>query len=64
MMKLLQMKLYTNFGCAVSLTTLDKLVHRFSLPPVAPPIGDTSVTHVMRLVAHSTTSPTPTAMEQ
>jgi hypothetical protein len=28
-------------------------------PPVAPPIGDTSVTHVMRLTAHSTTSPRP-----
>jgi hypothetical protein len=31
---------------------------------VAPLIGDTSLTHVMRLAAHSTTSPTPTAMGQ
>jgi hypothetical protein len=44
--------------------TLDELVDRFPLPPVAPPIGDTSLTHVMRLAAHSTTSPTPTAMRQ
>jgi hypothetical protein len=54
----------TNFGCAASLATLDKLVDRFSLPPVAPLIGDTSLTHVMRLAAPSTTSPTPTAMGQ
>jgi hypothetical protein len=47
-----------------SLATLDKLVDRFALPPVAPPIDDTSLTHVMRLAAHSTTSPTPTAMGQ
>jgi hypothetical protein len=47
-----------------SLATLDKLVDRFPLPPVAPPIDDTSLTHVMRLAAHSTTSPTPTAMGQ
>jgi hypothetical protein len=38
-----------------SLATLDKLVDRFPLPPVAPPIRDTSLTHVMRLAAHSTT---------
>jgi hypothetical protein len=37
----------------VSLATLDKL-DRFTLPPGAPPIGDTSLTHVMRLLAHST----------
>jgi hypothetical protein len=60
----LTLKTHTNFGCAASLATLDKLVDRFLLPPVAPPIGDTSLTHVMRLTAHSTTSPTPTAMEQ
>jgi hypothetical protein len=60
----LALKTHTNFGCAGSLTTLDKLVDRFLLPPVAPPIGDTSLTHVMRLPAHSTTSPTPTAMGQ
>jgi hypothetical protein len=52
------------FWMCRSLATLDKLVDRFSLPPVAPPIGDTSLTHVMRLAAHSTTSPTPTAMGQ
>jgi hypothetical protein len=40
------------------------VVDRFPLPPVAPPIGDTSLTHVMWLAAHSTTSPTPTAMGQ
>jgi hypothetical protein len=78
-------KTHTNFGCAGSLATLDKLksgqrtdivikkgmwrvlvvpsiVDKFPLPPVAPPIGDTSLTRVMRLAAHSTTSPTPTAM--
>jgi hypothetical protein len=47
-----------------SLATLDKLVDRFPLPPVSPPIGDTSLTHVMRLAAPSTTSRTPTAMGQ
>jgi hypothetical protein len=56
----LALKTHTNFGCAVSLATLDKLVDRFTLPPEAPPIGDTSLTHVMRLAAHST----PTAMGQ
>jgi hypothetical protein len=30
------------------------IVDRFPLPPGAPPIGDTSLTHVMRLAAHST----------
>jgi hypothetical protein len=60
----LALKTHTNFGCAASLATLDKLVDRFSLPPVAPPIGDTSLAHVMRFAAHSTTSPTPTAMGQ
>jgi hypothetical protein len=58
----LALKTHTNFGCAASLVTLDKLVDRLPLPSVAPPIGDTSVTHVMRLAAHSTMSPTPTAM--
>jgi hypothetical protein len=43
---------------------LYKLVDGFSLPPVAPPIGDTSLTHVMSLAAHSTTSSTPAAMGQ
>jgi hypothetical protein len=58
------LKIHRNFGYAASLATLDKLVDKFPLPPVAPPIGDTSLTHVMRLAAHSTTSPTPTAMGQ
>jgi hypothetical protein len=58
----LALKTHTNFGCAASLATLDKLVDRFPLPPVAPSIGDTSLTHVMKLAAHSTTSPKPTAM--
>jgi hypothetical protein len=44
----LALKTYTNFGCAASLATLDKLVDRFPLQPVAPPIGDT---HVMMLAA-------------
>jgi hypothetical protein len=60
----LALKTYTNFGCAASLATLDKLADRFPLPPAAPPIDDTSLTHVMKLAAHSTTSPTPTAMRQ
>jgi hypothetical protein len=60
----LALKTHTNFGCAASLTALDKLVDRFPPPPVAPPIVDTSLTHVMSLAAHSTTSPTPTAMGQ
>jgi hypothetical protein len=46
------------------LASLDKLVDKFPLPPGAPPIGDTSLTHVMRFAAHSTTSPTPTAIGQ
>jgi hypothetical protein len=50
----LALKTHTNFGCAARLVTLDKLVDRFPLPPVTPPIGDTSLTHVMRLAAHST----------
>jgi hypothetical protein len=37
------------------------IVDRF---PVPPPIGDTSLTHVMRLAADSTTSPTPTVIGQ
>jgi hypothetical protein len=60
----LVLKTHTNFGCAASLATFDKLVDRFSLPPGVPPIGDTSLTHVMRLAAHSTMLPRPTAMEQ
>jgi hypothetical protein len=43
---------------------ISSIVDKFSLLPVSPPIADTSLTHVMRLAAHSTTSPTPTAMGQ
>jgi hypothetical protein len=50
----LALKTHTNFGCAASLATLDELPNRFPLPPVAPPIGDTSRTHVMKLGAHLT----------
>jgi hypothetical protein len=42
----LTLKIHTNFGCAASLATLDKLVDRFPLPPVVPHIGDTSLTHI------------------
>jgi hypothetical protein len=58
------LKTDTNFGCAASLATLDKLVDRCAPPPVSPPTGDTNLTHVMRLAAHSTTVPTPTVMGQ
>jgi hypothetical protein len=58
------MKTHVDFGCAASLATLGKLIDIFPLPPEASPIGDTSPTHVTRLAAHSTTSPTPTAMGQ
>jgi hypothetical protein len=60
----LALKTHTNLGCAASFATLDKLVDKFTLPPAALPIGDASLTHVIRLAAHSTTSPTPTAMRQ
>jgi hypothetical protein len=60
----LALKIHTNFGCAVNLATLDQQVDRFPIPSVAPPIGDTSVTHAMRLAAYSTTQSTPTAMGQ
>jgi hypothetical protein len=43
----LALKTHTNFGCAASLATLFKLVDRFPLPPVSPPIGNTNLTHVM-----------------
>jgi hypothetical protein len=42
---------------------ISTIVERFPLPSVSPPMGDTSLTHVMKLAAHST-SPTPTALEQ
>jgi hypothetical protein len=48
----LALKTHTNFGCAASLATLDELVDRFPLPPVAPPIDDTSLIHVMRQAAN------------
>jgi hypothetical protein len=42
----------------------DSVVDRFPLPPVAPPIGETSLTHVIKLAAHSTKPPTSTTMVQ
>jgi hypothetical protein len=60
----LALKTHTNLGCAASFATLDKLVDKFTLPPAALPIGDASLTHVIKLAAHLTTSPTPTAMRQ
>jgi hypothetical protein len=48
----------------ICLPTLDQLVDRFPLPPGAPPIGILVSLMFMRLAAHSTTSPTPTAMGQ
>jgi hypothetical protein len=58
------LKTHTHFGCAASLATLDKLVDRFPLPPAAPPIGDTSLTHIIKLAAYSTKPPTTTTMVQ
>jgi hypothetical protein len=55
----LALKTHTNLGCAASFATLEKLVDKFTLPPATLPIGD-----VIKLAAHSTTSPTPTAMRQ
>jgi hypothetical protein len=43
---------------------LAKTIDKFTLPPAALPIGDTSQTHVIKLAAHSTTSPPPTTMRQ
>jgi hypothetical protein len=60
----LALKTHTNLGCAASFATLDKLVDKFTLPPAALPIGAASVPRVIKLAAHSTTSPTPTAMRQ
>jgi hypothetical protein len=60
----LTLRTHTNFECAGNLATLDKLVNRFPLPPVAPPVSDTSLTHVTRLAAHSPTTPTASAMGQ
>jgi hypothetical protein len=60
----LALKTHTNLGCAASFATLDKLVDKFTLPPAALPIGDASLTHVIKLAVHSSTSSTPTAMRQ
>jgi hypothetical protein len=58
----LALKTHTNLGCAASFVTLDKLVGKFTIPPAALPIGDASLTHVIKLAAHSTKPPMPTAM--
>jgi hypothetical protein len=58
----LALKTHTNLGCAASFPTLNKLVDKFTLPPAAVPTGDASLTHVIKLAAHSITSPTPIAM--
>jgi hypothetical protein len=60
----LALKTHTDLGCAASFATLEKLVDKFTLSPAALPIGDASLTHVIKLAAHSTTSPTPTAMRE
>jgi hypothetical protein len=60
----LALKTHTNLACAASFATSDKLVDKFTLPPAALPIGDASLTHVIKLAAHSTTSPMSTAMRQ
>jgi hypothetical protein len=60
----LALKTHTNLRCAASFATLDTLVDKLTLPPAALPIGDASLTHVIKLAAHSATSPTPTAMRQ
>jgi hypothetical protein len=51
------------YGCFSSLAKNLPII-KFTLPPAALPIGDASLTHVIKLAAHSTTSPTPTAMRQ
>jgi hypothetical protein len=56
----LALKTHTNLGCAASFATLDKLLDKFTLAAAALRIGDASLTHVIKLAAHSTTSPTPT----
>jgi hypothetical protein len=58
----LALKTHTNLGCAASFVTLNKLVDKITLPPAALPIGHASVTHVIKLPAHSTKPPTPTTM--
>jgi hypothetical protein len=58
----LALKTHTNLGCAASFATLaqnrenivlysvtlDKLVGKFTLPPAALPIGDASLTNVIK----------------
>jgi hypothetical protein len=60
----LALKTHTNLECAASFATLDKLVDKCTLPPAALPIGDASLTHVIKLTAHASMSSTPTAMRQ
>jgi hypothetical protein len=60
----LALKTHTNLGCAASFATLNLSTSLSTLPPAALPIGDTSLTHVIKLPAHSSTSSTPTAMIQ
>jgi hypothetical protein len=60
----LALKTHTNLGCAAIFATLDKLVDKFTLPRAALPIGDASLTHVIKLAAHSSTSTTSAAMRQ
>jgi hypothetical protein len=60
----LALKTHTNLECAASFATLDKLVDKCTLPPAALPIGDASLTHVIKLAAHASMSSTPTAMRQ
>jgi hypothetical protein len=50
----LALKTHTNLGCAVSFATLDKLADKFTLPPAALPIGDASLTRVIKLTADGT----------
>jgi hypothetical protein len=57
----LALKTHTNLGCAASFATLDKLVGRQIYTTAS---SDASLTHVIKLAAHSTISPTPTAMKQ
>jgi hypothetical protein len=57
----LALKTHTNLGCAARFATLDKLVDKCTLLLAALPIGDASLTHVIKLAARSSTSSTPTA---
>jgi hypothetical protein len=58
----LALKTHTNFGCAASFATLDKLVDRFPLPPVVPRYYFHSCYEAYGTFNY--TSPTPTAMGQ